>query len=101
MYIENRLILTGTPIQNTMDELWCLIDFIQPGKLSRLEIFRDEYCSHILKAGSINASTIEIAMAKDCTHRLRVLIRPHILRRTKAMLTKSCHLQSKNEYIVF
>lgn len=40
-------------------------------------------------------------MAKECTHRLRVLIRPHILRRTKAMLTHSCKLQSKNEYIVF
>ncbi|CAI2380201.1 unnamed protein product [Moneuplotes crassus] len=99
--IKNRLILTGTPIQNTIDELWCLIDFIQPGKLSKLEIFRDEYCSHILKAGSVNATSIEIAMAKECTHRLRVLIRPHILRRTKAMLTKACNLQSKNEYIVF
>jgi SNF2 family DNA or RNA helicase len=63
--IENRLMLTGTPIQNTIEELWCLIDFIQPGKLSSLEIFRDEYCSHILKAGSNNATTIEIALAKE------------------------------------
>ena len=99
--IENRLILTGTPIQNTIEELWCLIDFIQPGKLSTLEKFRDEYCSHILKAGSINATVIQAAMAKDCTHRLRVLIRPHILRRTKAMVGKNCKLHSKNEYIVF
>lgn len=99
--IDHRLILTGTPIQNTIEELWCLMDFIQPGKLSSLEVFRDEYCSHILKAGSIKATTLEIAMAKECTHRLRVLIRPHILRRTKEMLAISCNLQSKNEYIVF
>lgn len=77
------------------------MDFIQPGKLSRLEVFKDQYCSHILKAGSARATSLEIAMAKECTHRLRVLIRPHILRRTKAMLTQSCKLQAKNEYIVF
>jgi DNA excision repair protein ERCC-6 len=99
--IDHRLILTGTPIQNTIEELWWLMDFIQPGKLSSLDVFRDEYCSHILKAGSIKATTLEIAMAKECTHRLRVLIRPHILRRTKQMLAISCNLQSKNEYIVF
>lgn len=99
--INNKLILTGTPIQNTIEELWWLIDFIQPGKLSTLEVFRDQYWSHILKAGSINANNLEVAMAKEWTHRLRVLIRPHILRRTKAMLAKACNLQSKNEYIVF
>ena len=99
--IEHRVILTGTPIQNSIEELWCLIDFIQPGKLSSLEVFRDEYCSHILKAGSSKATNIEIAMSKEWSHRLRGLIRPHVLRRTKVMLTKSCSLQSKNEYIVF
>jgi len=77
------------------------MDFIQPGKLSSLEVFKDEYCSQILKAGNAKASNIEIAMAKECTNRLRVLIRPHILRRTKQMLQQSCKLQSKNEYIVF
>lgn len=41
--IKNRVILTGTPIQNTIEELWCLIDFIQPKCLSRLEVFKDSY----------------------------------------------------------
>lgn len=99
--IKHRLILTGTPIQNTIEELWCLMDFIQPGILSSLRVFKEEYCSLILKASKMNASNLDIAMAKDCTHRLRVLIRPHILRRTKSMLTKTCKLLPKNEYIVF
>lgn len=49
----------------------------------------------------MSATSIEIIMAKECTERLRILIRPLILRRTKEMLTKSCNLQSKKEYTVY
>lgn len=40
---ENKLALTGTPIQNNLDELWSLFDFVMPGYLGSRSKFRDNY----------------------------------------------------------
>lgn len=39
----NRIILTGAPIQNNLQELWSLFDFIFPGKLGTLPVFKDTF----------------------------------------------------------
>ncbi|MGZ3732793.1 MAG: SNF2-related protein, partial [Parachlamydiaceae bacterium] len=40
---DHRLILTGTPIENSLDELWSLFDFLMPGLLSSYERFVEKY----------------------------------------------------------
>ena len=40
---EHRLILTGTPIENSLDELWSLFDFLMPGLLSSYDRFVEKY----------------------------------------------------------
>ena len=40
---QHRLILTGTPIENSLDELWSLFDFLMPGLLSSYERFVEKY----------------------------------------------------------
>ena len=40
---EHRLILTGTPIENSLDELWSLFDFLMPGFLSTYDRFVEKY----------------------------------------------------------
>ena len=42
---SHRIILSGTPIQNSIEELWSLMDFLEPGKLGTLEIFKEDYCN--------------------------------------------------------
>merc|ERR1712147_522320 len=37
---QNRLLLSGTPIQNTLDELWSLLNFVNPQIFDNLEIFQ-------------------------------------------------------------
>ncbi len=43
----NRLILTGTPIQNNVTELWCLFDFLIPGYLGNEKQFYQKYAKII------------------------------------------------------
>ena len=67
-----RVALSGTPIENYLDELWSLFDIINPGLLGSRESFQRRF------AGPIERGK---AGARDA---LRTLIRPFILRRTKS-----------------
>jgi len=68
-----RLLLTGTPIENHLGELWNLFNFINPGLLGSLESFNRSY-----------AFPIERQQSHPARKRLRKLIRPFILRRLKS-----------------
>jgi SNF2 family DNA or RNA helicase len=67
----HRLILTGTPIENSLDELWSLMDFLMPGFLSTYDRFLEKY---IRVQGQVQAQNIEY---------LRKKVSPFILRRMK------------------
>ncbi|MEA2061380.1 MAG: DEAD/DEAH box helicase [Thermodesulfobacteriota bacterium] len=70
-----KVILTGTPIENHLGELWNLFQFINPGLLGSLEQFNENFAVPIEKEGDAQAG-------KD----LKRLIQPFILRRTKAQV---------------
>ncbi|EPN47203.1 non-specific serine/threonine protein kinase, partial [Pseudomonas syringae pv. actinidiae ICMP 19094] len=74
-----RVACTGTPVENSLIDLWCLFDFIQPGFLGGLNQFGREY-----------QRPIEAAIERDyvALERLRVLIEPQTLRRTKQDIAK-------------
>ena len=69
---ETRFALTGTPIENSLAELWSIFDFIMPGYLFQYKKFKNLYETPIVKDDDLDA------MAK-----LKMLIEPFILRRTK------------------
>lgn len=79
----HRLILTGTPIQNNLKELWSLFDFIHPGHLGTLPVFEKEFSIPIRMGGYVNASKDDANIAYQCALLLRQLISPYLLRRTK------------------
>lgn len=74
-----RVACTGTPVENTLIDLWCLFDFIQPGFLGGLNQFGREY-----------QRPIEAGVERDsgALERLRELIEPQTLRRTKQDVAK-------------
>ncbi len=74
-----KIACTGTPVENTLTDLWCLFDFIQPGLLGALAAFGHKY------KRPIEAETEE---EKARIHELRQLIEPQKLRRTKAEVAK-------------
>ncbi len=69
---ETRYALTGTPIENSLAELWSIFDFIMPGYLFTYRKFKNIYETPIVKEED------EQAMAK-----LKMLIEPFVLRRNK------------------
>lgn len=68
---KHRLILTGTPIENSLDELWSLFDFLMPGLLSSYDRFVEKY---IRTPNQSQGTSIEV---------LRRKVSPFILRRMK------------------
>ena len=67
-----RLITTGTPVENHLDELWTLFNFINPGLLGSFKRFKEQF-----------VLPIERDNDKGALRRLRRLVRPFILRRLK------------------
>ncbi len=74
---QHRLILTGTPIENSLSDLWTQMSFVNPGLLGSYNFFKKNFITPIEKNNS--------KTAKD---ELKKLISPFILRRTKQEVVK-------------
>ncbi len=72
-----RLALTGTPVENSLRELWCIVDFAQPGRLGSRSDFQREFEDPIVGAAESSGRRREFAT------RLQERLTPHYLRRTK------------------
>ncbi len=72
----HKLILSGTPIENSLDELWSLFDFLMPGFLSSYDRFVEKY---VRSSGNEHTSNLEY---------LRKKVSPFILRRMKTDVLK-------------
>ena len=97
-----RFVLSGTPIQNNLTELWSLFDFVQPGLLGSLPLFKAEMALPINIGGYTNASIFQVQTSYKCACNLRDLIKPFLLRRLKwSVLMNNGNLPDKKEEIVF
>jgi superfamily II DNA or RNA helicase len=81
-----RITLSGTPIENSIDDIWAQFRFLNPGLLPPYSRFRDEFTS-LTESGDKNAAL-----------RLKKKIRPFILRRMKADVAKE--LPPKTEMVL-
>jgi SNF2 family DNA or RNA helicase len=91
-----KLILTGTPIENSTMDLWSQMTFINPGLLGSQSFFRDEFLNPIEKKGD-----------EEKTRKLYSIIKPFILRRQKTQVAKDlpekiesiryCHMTEAQE----
>merc|ERR1719499_342707 len=78
-----RLLLTGTPVQNALQDLWALMDFAQPGLLGNHATFVKTFSDPIDRGSVRGAKVWAVELKKHLSEQLRALISPHILRRTK------------------
>ena len=80
---EFRLLLTGTPLQNNLLELWSLLNFLDPVKFDSISLFEADF--GVLETG-------------EQVERLQSLIMPHLLRRVKEDVEHS--IPKKEETII-
>ncbi|XP_058568240.1 DNA excision repair protein ERCC-6-like [Neofelis nebulosa] len=86
---RNRILLTGTPIQNNLQELWSLFDFACQGSLlGTLKTFKMEYENPITRAREKDATQGEKALGFKISENLMTIIKPYFLRRTKEEVQK-------------
>ena len=58
----HRLILSGSPMQNNLRELWSLFDFVFPGKLGTLPVFMEQFSVPITLGGYANATEVQVCV---------------------------------------
>ncbi len=85
---SNKLVLTGTPIENSVQELWSQLSFVNPGLLGGLNSFTERFVIPIEKQKDIRK-----------LQQLKAIIKPFILRRTKDQVAKDLPL--KMEQLVY
>jgi len=95
----HRYILSGTPIQNSLTELWSLLDFVYPGRLGSLPVFKSEFSQPINAGGYVNASSLQVQTAYRCACLLKEMIQPYLLRRVKSEVAHE--LPQKQEQVLF
>jgi len=95
----NRIILSGTPMQNNLTELWSLFDFVFPMRLGTLVNFRNQFEFPIKRGGYANASNLEFETAVQCAETLKDAISPYLLQRFK--IDVATDLPQKKEQVLF
>lgn len=87
----NRMLLTGTPLQNNLTELWALLNFLLPDVFTDLDIFHQWFESGEFEIGEGEESGLVTS--------LHDILRPFLLRRLKKDV--GLMLPPKREYVVF
>ncbi|KAF2157800.1 hypothetical protein K461DRAFT_274031 [Myriangium duriaei CBS 260.36] len=96
---HNRIILSGTPMQNNLTELWSLFDFVFPMRLGTLVNFRQQFEFPIKQGGYANASNLQVETAMKCAETLKDTISPYLLQRFK--IDVASDLPKKSERVLF
>jgi DNA excision repair protein ERCC-6 len=96
---QNRIILSGTPMQNNLTELWSLFDFIFPMRLGTLVNFRNQFEVPIRLGGYATATNLQIMTAQKCAETLKDAISPYLLQRHKVDV--AADLPKKSEQVLF
>ena len=74
---KHKLILSGTPVENTVNDLWTQMSFINPGLLGSQHFFQNDF-----------VIPIEKKRDEEVARKLQALIKPFVLRRTKDQVAK-------------
>lgn len=96
---ESRLILTGTPLQNNLSELWSLLNFLLPEAFSDLEHFESMFDFSDVQDKDGHKQVMSTERQKRTIASLHAILKPFLLRRVKNDV--ETNLPKKREYILY
>lgn len=85
---KHRLVLSGTPVENSVADLWSQMAFLNPGLLGSYHYFQQEF-----------VQPIEKKKDEEKARRLQAIIKPFVLRRTKSQV--ATELPPKSEQVFY
>lgn len=100
LHTDNKLLLTGTPLQNNLTELWSLLNFLLPDVFSSLELFESwfDFASAVGTAGA-DKEILAQEQRNKVVSKLHQILKPFLLRRVKTDVETS--LPGKMEVILY
>ncbi|KAI1192238.1 SNF2 family N-terminal domain-containing protein [Nemania serpens] len=94
-----RLLITGTPLQNNLKELWSLLHFLMPETFLDWEVFEVWFDFSDLQDEEGTAHFIEDKESQSLVSKIHKVLQPLLLRRIKADV--AAYLPKKREYVLF
>ncbi|KAH0127662.1 SWI/SNF chromatin remodeling complex component, partial [Aureobasidium melanogenum] len=95
----NRLLITGTPLQNNLTELWSLLHFLMPTIFDKLESFESWFDFSALNQRNGYEDILSEERKTNLVTSLHAILKPFLLRRVKTDVETS--LPKKREYVLY
>jgi ATP-dependent DNA helicase len=94
-----RLLITGTPLQNNLKELWSLLNFLLPSIFANWEQFESWFDFSDLQYEDTTEEFLADQMKQDLVKKIHLVLQPLLLRRVKADVEHM--LPKKREYVLY
>jgi SNF2 family DNA or RNA helicase len=97
---RRRIVLSGTPVQNDLDELFAVVSFVQPGYFGTLPEYKQTVSGPIVRASEPDSTVYQKEEGEKASAGLREKMSALMLRRTQAdILSKS--LPPRTDFVVY
>lgn len=94
-----RFLITGTPLQNNLKELWSLLNFLLPKVFARWDMFESWFDFSDLQDEAGTEEFLQDQMKQDLVKKMHLILQPLLLRRIKADVEHL--LPKKREYVLY
>lgn len=96
---NRKIVLTGTPLQNNLEEYFCMVNIVKPHLLGTKQEFKNRFINPIMNGQYTNSTNQDIQIMKRRSHILHDLLDATIHRADVSVLKP--YLKEKKEYVIF